>query len=90
MVTEILVREISQNEVEISLGKEIFFLTYSERLDTTVVVNIFDEFIGEIREFKRATLQELKDIKKDVRALNKKKSKKVDSKKSLEVLDKKS
>ena len=49
MVTEILVREISQNEVEISLGKEIFFLTYSERLDTTVVTNVFGDFIGEIQ-----------------------------------------
>ena len=29
-----------------------------------------NEFIGEIREFKRATLTELNEIKKDVKALN--------------------
>ena len=30
-----------------------------------------NEFMGEIREFKRATLTELHGIKKDVKALNK-------------------
>lgn len=30
----------------------------------------FEEFVGEIREFKRATLTELGEIKKDVKALN--------------------
>ena len=29
------------------------------------------EIIGELREFKRATLDELKELKKDVKALNK-------------------
>ena len=29
-----------------------------------------NEFIGELREFKRATLEELKEIKKDIRSLN--------------------
>ena len=48
MVTTILIKEVSNNEVEISLDKEIFSLVYDERLDTTFVTNIWNEFLVEI------------------------------------------
>lgn len=66
MVTEILVREVSQNEVEISLGKEIFFLTYSERLDITVVVNVFGDFIGEIEYLQYNPNQSVNDYPNNI------------------------